>query len=78
MKITKSQLKELIKEEIKKIQLNEYFYYPLYMAQEPIEELIKKIKEETPKNQGEDGYLSDEFIKEEIMKMVEIELEKYK
>lgn len=78
MKITKKELQELIKEEVKRLQLNEFFYYPLWMAKEPIENLIKTIKETLPSEPGEDGYNDDNFIKEELMKMIEIELQKYK
>jgi hypothetical protein len=78
MKITKSELKNLIKEEISRMQLNEYFYFPLYMVQEPIENMIKLIRENLPSNELEDGYLDDEKIKNLLMQMIEDELQKTK
>ena len=55
MKITKSQLKQLINEEVKRFQLNEYFYHPMSVHQDAIKEIIKELK-------GNE-HLDDELIK---------------
>ncbi len=73
MRITKSQLKELIKEEVKTLQLNEYFYEPNWELYASLEDLLKEIIMKSKEQNADNNEISKK-IQDSVNRVLSNEL----